>query len=93
MDKTEAQQLLSAQMKTFKEKSYTDLVDLIGDVWAEQIKGEAPNDYNVEIEVFWDSKPNGDVRILGSIDDGSFRSSFSPLCDDFIVTPEGKIID
>lgn len=93
MDKIEALKLLTEQMQTFKNKSYADLVNMIGDVWAEQIKGEAPYDYTIEIQVFWDSRPNGDLRIIGSIDDGGFRSSFSPLCDGFIVTPEGKIID
>ena len=93
MDKIEAQKILSDQMMEFKKKSRSDLVNLIGDVWAKQIKGKAPNEYNLEIEVFWDHEPDGDVRIIGSIDDGGFRSSFSPLSDDFIVTPDGKLID
>ena len=80
-------------MGDFKKKSYTELVGLIGDVWAEQIKGDSSAEYTVEIEVFWDGKSNQDVRVLGSIDDGGFRSAFKPLCNDFIVTPEGEIID
>ena len=43
MDKIEAQKILSDQMMEFKKKSRSDLVNLIGDVWAKQIKGKAPN--------------------------------------------------
>ena len=47
--------------------------------------------YQIEIEAFWDSEPGGDIRVLGSIDDGGWRA-FAPLCDDFILTPAGQLI-
>ena len=93
MDRDEAQSLLAEQMQGFKKKPYGELVSLIGDVWAEQVNGQTSTCYTIEIEVFWDYKPDGDVRVLGSIDDGGLRTAFSPLCNDFIVTPAGKIID
>ncbi len=93
MDRDEAQKLLALQMEEFKKKSYTELVNLLGDVWAEQVKGPSSNSYTIEIEVFWDYKPNGDVRVLGSIDDGGLRTAFRPLCSDYLVTPAGKILD
>jgi hypothetical protein len=50
--------------------------------------------YVIEIEVFWDSpkKAGGDLRVMGSIDDGHFLSSFMPLSSDFIVDPDGNFI-
>ena len=68
MDKVEAQKILTEQMERFKKESFPGLVNMIGEVWAEQIKGDSQNEYNVEIEVFWDNKPDGDVRVLVFID-------------------------
>jgi hypothetical protein len=37
----------------------------------------------------WDSKPQGPVGVIGSIDDGGLTASVCPLTDSFIVNPEG----
>jgi hypothetical protein len=37
----------------------------------------------VEIQTFWDSQPGGNVRVMGSIDDGGWRA-FLPLSRSFI---------
>lgn len=47
--------------------------------------------YQFEIEVFWDDKPGGDVRVMGSIDDGGLRA-FLPLCEAFIMSPSGRFV-
>lgn len=52
----------------------------------EYARGDSGTDYQIEIEVMWDGKGGGDLRVLGSIDDGGVRA-FCPLCDSFIVTP------
>jgi hypothetical protein len=44
--------------------------------------------YSLEIQFFWDAKPDGAVRVIGSIDDGGWRA-FRPLSDDFIRAPDG----
>ena len=43
--------------------------------------------YQIEIQITWDHKPGGDVRVLAAIDDGGWRA-FMPLSADLILTPE-----
>ncbi len=45
----------------------------------------------LEFEFRWDSKPGGNVRVLGSIDDGSIRGWF-PITDSFIKCPSGNLV-
>jgi len=44
----------------------------------------------LEILIRWDGKRGGDVRVMGSIDDGGWRA-FLPLCSDLLMTPSGEV--
>ncbi len=46
----------------------------------------------IEINAFWDDKPNGDVRVTFSIGDGSSWRAFVPVTDSFIITPDGSFV-
>jgi hypothetical protein len=46
-------------------------------------------EYQVELTVLWDHKPNAAIRILGSIDDGGLRAFF-PLSDSRLVMPKAS---
>jgi hypothetical protein len=37
---------------------------------------------------FWNRKKNGDLRMIGAIDDGGFEASM-PLTLEFIIRPDG----
>lgn len=47
--------------------------------------------YQGEVQVFWDDKPNGAIRVMASIDDGGWRA-FVPLTADFILAPDGTFV-
>jgi hypothetical protein len=47
--------------------------------------------YQIELQAFWDDQPDGNIRVLGSIDDGGMQSIF-PLSSDFIVSPDGQFV-
>lgn len=87
MNKEEARQILQGELEAFRVKSHAELVKLID---AEPIAGERASPsgkwYQIEIQVFWDKKPSGDIRVIGSIDVGGLES-FVPLTDDFIKSP------
>jgi hypothetical protein len=51
-------------------------------------KGPSGIFYQIETRVFWDSAPNGNLRIVGSIDDGGWRA-FVPLTESLIMKPDG----
>jgi hypothetical protein len=56
-----------------------------------EVSGVSETQYQVTIQVFWDSKPHGDLRVVGSIDDGGWRA-FLPLSDSFIMAPDGSFV-
>jgi len=57
-----------------------------------EVTGTSGTHYQIEVEIFWDNKPNGNARVLGLIDDGGIRA-FLPLSEDFIMTPDGSFVD
>lgn len=89
MNESEARVILQGELAKYREWSYNELVARIGvePFRTEIAKGDAL--YQVEIDVIWDVDPDGDVRVLGSIDDGGWRA-FAPLCDDFIKASDGS---
>ncbi len=86
MDKLEARRILSAYLAPFESRTYDELAALVESKYHETIEahGESGTWYQIELQAFWDDKPGGAVRILGSIDDGGIRAFFS-LCDDVLV--------
>lgn len=87
MDKSEAQKVLSDQLARFSQRSYSELVPLVESRRVEdfEIRGASDTTYAVEIQFFWDDKPRGVVRVVGSIDDGGIRA-FLPLTETVLVS-------
>jgi hypothetical protein len=91
MDKKEVQALLTEQLGAYRARSYADLVACIGEVGSVEIASSSGRPYQVEINVLWDDRPGGDVRVIGSIDDGGLRA-LVPLTDSFIKAPDGSFV-
>ena len=90
MDREEALSLLNAKLDEYRKLSYDQLAARVGDEEFPEEVGASGTQYQVEIQIVWDDKPNGAVRVLGSIDDGGWRA-FMPLCDSVIMTPDGEV--
>jgi hypothetical protein len=95
MNKAEAAQILTAELDSFRAKSFAELAGLIVDspIVLER-QGAASVEYQIEVEVFWDDpkKPGEDLRVMAGIDDGRLLSAFSPLTESFIVRPDGSFV-
>ncbi len=91
MNKKEAKELLSKEIKTLKNKKYTELVKIVDEVETKELLGKSDQKYQIEIQVFWDDAKEGNLRVTVSIDDRGWRS-FVPLTDDFIIGPDGTFI-
>jgi hypothetical protein len=76
-------------MRRFGRHGYGELQGLIGEPQTVAVSGESGAEYQIEVEVFWDSEPGGLLRVLGSIDDGTLRAAFRPVCEDFLVGRDG----
>ena len=88
MDREEALGLLNTKLDEYRKMSYADLVAKIGDEEVLEVTGASGTEYQIEIHVTWDHKPDGNVHVMGTIDDGTFRGAFKPVCEDLIVTPD-----
>jgi hypothetical protein len=91
MDKEKARAVLAEALRPYRAKSYAALRDLIGQVDVYQIANPDGSDFQIEIEAFWGDKPDGDIRVMGGVDDGGWRA-FLPLIDDFIMAPDGSFV-
>jgi hypothetical protein len=89
MDNIEAQQILDDELRPYGNRPYDELVPLVEQKLHIERPSPSGATYQVDIDVFWDHKPNGAIRIVGAIDDGSLRGAILPLSRDFIRTPEG----
>ncbi|MGH2720720.1 MAG: hypothetical protein ACRDJO_03835 [Actinomycetota bacterium] len=90
MDKAEARALLAQVIDELRRRSRAELLALSQPECRELI-GPSGHWYQVEAQSFWDDKPENNLRVLACIDDGGWRA-FSPLCDDFIVAPDGSFV-
>ena len=91
LDKEIAMAVLAEQLGLYRTKPYAVLKELIGRVDASEVATPDGLAYQIEIQVFWDDKPDGDIRVIGAIDDSGWRAFF-PLGDSFIMTPDGAFL-
>jgi hypothetical protein len=94
MNNIEAQKILDEELLHFRNKSYKELQGFMGSPYVIERNDVNGVLYVIEIEVFWDNpkKAGGNLRVIGSIDDGKILSSIAPLSSDFIMDPDGNFI-
>jgi hypothetical protein len=105
VNKAEARQVLAHEVARLRTLSYEELASRIPrqrrrDLFLEvgedgaitkEVVGESGAVYQVETQVFWDYKPDRDIRVWVSIDDGG-ASAFAPMNDSFILAPDGSFV-
>ena len=91
MDRDEARLLLETQVEEWRHRSYAELSREVGHWRRFETTGPSGQHYEGHIQVFWQSAVQGPVKVIGSIDDGGWRT-FVPLMTDFIVTPDGTLL-
>ena len=92
MDKSEARKILQWRISRYRAKPYAELVKLIDSVQVHVTTSVSGTKYTLEFDVLRDRGPDGNIRVIGEIDDGTFPSSFWPLCNGFILSPDGKFV-
>ena len=91
MNKAEAKSILSRELRAFASRPYNELAGSISHPDVKNIVSESGVGYQIEINVLWDSQPEEDLRIIGSIDDGGWRA-FLPLTASLIMKRDGKLV-
>ena len=86
--------MLNAKLDDYRKMSYAELSAKIGDEEFPEVVGPSGSEYQMEIQIRWDHNPGGDVRVMGTIDDGTFRGAFRPVCSDLlVVSPDEHDLD
>ncbi len=92
MNKNEAQILIGEILSKYRKKDYLTLKRLIEtEIKTGEIIGKSGTEYHYEIQLFWDDKKNGNIRVMVNIDDGGLRV-FRPLSNDFIKSSNNTFI-
>jgi len=92
MDEAEAQRILDEALRAYQRSSYNELTKLVGQKVHENRVSPTGATYQMDVEVFWDDKRKGTIRVLGAIDDASLRYAILPLSQDFIMAPDGSLV-
>jgi hypothetical protein len=90
-DKDEALSILNRELSACETWSREELVRQLGHAQVKHVIGPSGTRYNVEREIHWDEKENGNLRITISVDDGGLRT-FLPVTRSILVSPRGKIV-
>lgn len=91
MDTVEARRVLDQWLARLRAVPYQELAARVGSVSNDEIARDSERSWQVEVEVLWDDKPDGDVRVMVAIDDGGLRA-FVPLTGEFIKSPSGQFV-
>jgi len=93
MDTMEAGRLLLDAPGIFRIFEYSELKERTDtEPYTDEVKLENGNWYRLEITVFRDDRPDGDIRVIGPADDGGGRVHI-PVTESFIVSSSGKSTD
>ena len=93
MDKAEAANVLDQHLASFVRRGYAELASMVDRPQVMQTEGPSETKYNIEFNVFYDAgHKKGDLRIVGSIDDGGIRTFMLPLTKTEILKPTGELV-
>ncbi|HYU48255.1 MAG TPA: hypothetical protein VEK84_19000 [Terriglobales bacterium] len=94
MDKAITSILLDAFVQRLRGRKYPELCELLGAPECEEVSGPDGKAYQVEFEAHWDDpRDRGrNLRVIVSIDDGTFRAAFRPITKSFIMAPDGSFV-
>ena len=70
---------------------YAKLVASINHTEVNNVIGESGVFYQIDLNPYWDSKPDGNLRLMASIDDGGWRA-FSRPTGSLIMKPDGILL-
>jgi hypothetical protein len=85
MNRAEAKAILLRRLVVERRKPYAWHANRVGETASDEVVGRSGVTYQVKLIWTWDSQPGGDVRVLGSIDDGGWRA-WCPIAFGFLVT-------
>jgi len=91
MNIDEATAIVRQELTKYRSRPYIELCRLVDTrLPSLAVKGASGAEYQVMIQIHWDGRRGGDIRVIGLIDDGGWRA-FIPLSEGFITGPDDLI--
>ena len=84
--------LLHAAMREYRSLSYDELNRRVDADDHRDATGPDGRTYQLEVQVIRESREPGPLHVLGSVDDGGWRT-FKPLTLSFVMRPDGTRIE
>jgi hypothetical protein len=82
--KREARRIARSVVAELEEHTPDDIWSSFSTPSSRMEQGDDGRTYHVEIQAMWDADPNGDIRVVVSVDSGGW-SSLAPASEGFIV--------
>ncbi len=89
MNQLEVEALLKDRVGRYKRWCYAELVQLLNHHEAFEMTAASGAGYQFELQVQWDDRPSGRLRVSGSVHDDDARD-IDLLTGSFIVQPETR---
>ena len=91
MNRREALELVDEELAKYRTLTYAELEQMLNDPKSYWVRGHSGANYQIKISVFWDGGKGGDLRVVGTVDDGGWRA-FVPFSRDFILSPRDTFV-
>ena len=91
MDNAEAKAVLLEVSGKYRAKSYDELKALLGHQDTYEVSAASGVVYQLEVQAFWDDKPNDVLRVRAAIDDKGIRA-YMPMVEDFLIAADGAFV-
>jgi hypothetical protein len=93
VDKDEAKDVAARRLQELRAVSRAELTRrLDGRQEVDAVVAPSGARYQVEVQGMWDDRERQNFRVMVAVDDGGLRA-FAPVCDDFIIAPDGSIVE
>ena len=91
MDTGAARKVLNKWLAKLRAVPYRELAARVDTVSTDEVARDSERSWQLEVQVLWDDEPEGNIRVIVSIDDGGLRA-FVPMSESFVKAPSGEFI-
>jgi len=88
MSVAESTSLLEARLRSYRGRTYNELLPLLNHPTFLEGIGPSGAAFRMEVSVFWEKKPQGNLRVFGIIDALFGEQTESPIVQSFVIGPE-----
>jgi len=86
MNKQEAYSLAIKELEQFEQLKYVDLKTRVGNNYNKEKQAESGVLYQIDTQVFWDSKERKNIRVMVSVDNMGWFA-FAPITESILIKP------